>query len=306
MAARVPTAHIGHDSDVPFLDADRAYSLAIAPVVPKSIPFVGLGSVLDPGGGADLMQGNVLPWRMLWQHGATLFYWLGQGTGGTLVTIGNEAPATRWLDGGDGAFTPDGGVASPWTIGAFEVVADDSFTGGRLVWHARTGHQGELRVGPSHRRGDAHAATIDVAADAPFLMFGSLGGIVRVTVLLRGAAPVVAHALHAVPFAAPAPLRTLHRGAPFPLAAIGTQLPWDSLPGDADPESVEVVLVDRSFAFVLPRAATTPLQLPPAVAVRRWQSVRLGGEDRVYYYLQCRSNGAPWRSQVDWFVAIGD
>lgn len=300
------SAHIGHDSDVPFLDADRAYSLAVPPLVPKPIPFVGLGSVLDPNGGADLMQGNVLPWRMLWQHGATLFYWLGQGTGGTLVTIGNEAPPARLLGVGDGVFTPEGGVASPWTIGAFEVVAGDAFAGGRLVWSASTGHVGELPVGPSHPQGDGHAATVDIAANAPFLMFGTLGGIVRVAVELRGAAPVAAHALHAAPFAAPAPLRTLHRGAPFPLAAIGTRLPWDSLPNDADPASVEVVLMDRSFAFVLSRAATAPLLLPPGVAVRRWQSARLGGEDRVYYYLQCRANGAAWRSQVDWFIAVGD
>jgi hypothetical protein len=97
-------------------------------------------------------------------------------------------------------------------------------------------------------------------------------------------------------------LRT-QRGAPIELAQLGTRLAWESLPGNADAASAQVVLMNRSFAFRLPRPTGAGSQLPRAVQGRLSQNNRLGGVQRTYYYIECRVDGRAWRSQVDWFVA---
>ncbi|HEU4418471.1 MAG TPA: hypothetical protein VFT55_06000 [Planctomycetota bacterium] len=296
------SVHLGHDFRLPFLDAERAYPLATPPLVPAPLPFVSLGSVLDPAAGPALMQGNVAVWRVMWQHGATLAFWrLGEHSGGELVTIDRHGVSTpRFSSDADG-FVPDAGPASPWSIGGLEVTAGAAFAGGRVVWQAGTGHAGGFPLGPSHASGTEHRQTVDVSADPAFVIFGTLGGIVRMAVELDGPASPRATALTALPMPELEPLRRTLRGAPMALAGCGTNLAWDSMPADAEPGSAAVVLMNRSFGFRLPRP-TRGSELSRDIRLRLWQLARFGGDAATWYYLECRVAGRTWRSEVDWFV----
>jgi len=295
--------HLGHDFRLPFVDAERAYPLAAPPLVPAPIPFVSLGSVLDPFGGPVLMQGDVTAWRVMWQHGATLAYWrLGEHSSGELVTIDNHGVSTPRFSPDANGFVPDGGPASPWSIGGLEVVASAAFSGGRVVCQAKDGHTGELALGPSRASGTEHRQTVDVSADGPFVIFATLGGgIVRMTVELDGPASPRATALVARPMPELAPLRRTLRGAPMALAECAGRLAWESMPADAEPGSAAIVLMNRSFGFRQARPTSGRDELPHVIRLRLWQLARFG-DAATYYYLECRVAGRTWRSEVDWFV----
>jgi hypothetical protein len=271
-------------------------------LVPAPIPFVSLGSVLDPTGGPVLMQGDVTAWRVMWQHGATLAYWrLGEHGSGELVTIDRRGASTPRFTPDANGFVPDGGPAAPWSIGGLEVAASAAFSGGRIVWQAGSGQAGAFALGPSRDSGTGHRQAVDVSAEPTFVMFGTLGGIVRMTVELDGPASPRATALVALPMPELEPLRRTLRGAPMALAQCDTGLAWDSLPADAEPGSAEVVLMNRSFGFRLDRPTSGHHELPRDIRLRLWQLARFG-ETVTYYYLACRVAGRSWRSEVDWFV----
>ncbi len=286
--------------DMPFLEATSAFALAEPPLARTEHAFVSLGLLVHGGVGPDMMEFQLGPWRAMWRQGATLCYW--NDLESTLVVVpryGTLAPP-RWLAGPSG-FTAADGPAPPWTIGGLEVIAASSFTGGDLVWRTGAGQAGHVRLGAASRTDAGWSSVADFEYDALFLGLGGLQGIHTVELLLEGA--VAVRELRTVAPLEPAALRRPLRGAVVAIGELATRLPLDSVPAGAEPGSIGAVLMNKACAFRATFAAGETV-LSPRARVELVELDRFVRRDRVYYYLECRVAGRPWRSEVDWFERV--
>jgi len=300
-APLVLVAGVPDNGEVPFLSPTMAFALTEPPLARRVHPFVSLGFGQEPRVGHDLLQGEVTPWRQMWQHGATLCYWSSEHTNGNLVLL----PGRR-RDTGEVALTREqrrfvvaGGSAQPWTIGAIELTCVEPFAGGTLVWHTAHGPAGRRTFAAGQPTAAGFSAVADFDDDRDFLVLGTLAGIRSFEV--ERAATAAMPVLRVLPPPPPMPLVFLLRDGAFALEHARRHLPVASLPADADAGSRSAVLMNHAFGFRLSLEPGASAELPKAVRALLTEVDRFHAHGRVYYYLECRHRGRRWRSQVDWF-----
>lgn len=293
----------GHESDVPFLWPMMTWPIAETPVASADHPFVSLASTLGPQGDRWMCSREAGPWRALWQHGAVLCYWWHGRTDDELRVVPKPSAPIELRANGGGAFALVDAAAGPWPITALTVVADGPFERGELEWlDARGAVGGRFAIGAGAGTEMGWVANVDVGADLNFLVEATLDGLAgfRAALAPVGERAVTATAMCVIGPGAVEPLAEPLRGASASLLELAQRIA-PSVPGDADPRSTSVVLLTAycplRFDFAGGRLVTAlPFEVI-ATELENWIHV-----DRCYYYVECRRQGRPWRSAIDWFV----